>query len=725
MERQKKEKKKVVMPYGLRNKLMAAVAMLLVSSIMMVSSTFAWFTLSTAPEIKGISTSVGANGNLEMALLTSGTDEASSTFADLTKITSAAGDSGKPLNEKNLTWGNLVDLGYTATDATGNYYGLDKIQLMPARLNTTNGTALTTGNPLKTAKYGTDGRVTTVDGQTFSSAKYTTSGFEYSTEANSATYGVRAVGESATLTPQAKGLMNAKADYTTHLNEARSTVQTSLKTNMQGLANAALALVDNSNATLKPDEQTAIKNLLTDMGQALDKIDMAYGDVVRAMVANQVAEAATYDTVMNVLSGKTYSQITKTGEGALNIPAGFNVSALSGTAVATAAGTLATQKQAVDASLASISTPGGNPNYSDMVNQLANTEHMDINGLSLKKPAGNATDEEIAKTVWTKNTEGEGYVINKSALFTSVTSHNGITINMADDSGLFAYVAARVNTNYSASEYIGIKFGGFEIKKEGTSKGVLVTMNTTVTKFDKDANAPDAANKSVTTELAALNAADATGVTNYITDTYGYIIDLAFRTNASGSYLKLATDGMQRIYNGDDASTNAETMGAGSTMTFTSVKVDGKDVMSEAAIIKLMAAIRVVFFDPGDGTTGSGGTIYGIASLDNVQKSEAGVTGKLTLKNATFNAGVMTLNPKAAPGEGGTNENDKLMDLTQNTAARMSVLVYLDGDMVDNSMVANAEQSITGSLNLQFASSADLKPMQNSALKNGTTSTNP
>ena len=41
---------------GVKKKLMGAVCMLLVASIMMVSSTYAWFTLSTAPEITGIST---------------------------------------------------------------------------------------------------------------------------------------------------------------------------------------------------------------------------------------------------------------------------------------------------------------------------------------------------------------------------------------------------------------------------------------------------------------------------------------------------------------------------------------------------------------------------------------------------------------------------------------------------------------------------------------------
>ena len=56
---------------SIKSKLMAAVAMLLVASFMVVSSTYAWFTLSTAPEITGVKTSVGANGNLEIALLDS------------------------------------------------------------------------------------------------------------------------------------------------------------------------------------------------------------------------------------------------------------------------------------------------------------------------------------------------------------------------------------------------------------------------------------------------------------------------------------------------------------------------------------------------------------------------------------------------------------------------------------------------------------------------------
>ena len=78
----------------IKTKLMAAIAMLLVSSIMMVSSTYAWFTLSTAPEVTGIQTSVGANGNLEMALLPES--------GDVKHITSSQGDGGE-------AWANAED----------------------------------------------------------------------------------------------------------------------------------------------------------------------------------------------------------------------------------------------------------------------------------------------------------------------------------------------------------------------------------------------------------------------------------------------------------------------------------------------------------------------------------------------------------------------------------------------------------------------------------------
>lgn len=699
MENQKdKKKKKVLMPFGLRNKLMAAISMLLVSSIMLVSSTYAWFTLSTAPEVKGISTSVGANGNLEMALLTSGDadlNNGENTFADLSKITSAVGDSSAATNnlgKSNLTWGNLVDLSYENATTNKNYYGLDQIKLMPARLNNGTGdafdsTKLVLANPLSTPTYGNDGRVNDLSGKTYFSADYGTEGFKY--VAGKDTYGVRAVGESATLSPQQKGLMAAKISYDANMTLAQRTMQESLAENMQELANAMLALAMGKG--LESEQTAAIDKLLVAMETALDKIDMAYGDVARAYIASQVEDASKYDTLAVAVAGKTYSQIAGMTLDGVTLPTGTD------NALAAAVGELNNQKQSLKDAKDAVA--GETKDYATAMKKLVNTDEVKLNGLKLVKDA-----DHIDETVWKKNADTGALEIDVGKLGGTLSDYNGgIVVEMMDGSGLFAYIG-KVAGNYSASDKIEVIFGEFKFTKnaDGTG-GIQATLKTNA--------APDTTVK--TGYLGNLSAANATNTTNYITDTYGYIIDLAVRTNATNSNLLLASDGVQRVYN-DGKVTNQETMGAGSTMTFKAVKdKDNNDVLSEAQVSELMKTIRVVFFNPDNGT------IYGIAAIDSVAGSDEGYTGKLVLKKYEINTttGVMTLTAK----EDGTDvEKATLMALQQNTATKISVLVYLDGDMVDNSMVANAAQSITGSLNLQFKSDATLVPMENSALRNGT-----
>ena len=102
MEKEKRKKQKVLMPAGIRSKLMAAASMLMVGVIMMVSSTYAWFTLSTAPEVKNISTTVAGNGSLEIALMpTDGT---------FSGITAGAVGSTASVVDKNTKWGNQIIL---------------------------------------------------------------------------------------------------------------------------------------------------------------------------------------------------------------------------------------------------------------------------------------------------------------------------------------------------------------------------------------------------------------------------------------------------------------------------------------------------------------------------------------------------------------------------------------------------------------------------------------
>ncbi len=128
---------------AMREKVFGAVLMLFIAVLTAVSATYAWVTLSAAPEATSIDTTVTANGALEIAL-------ANGTGAAPGK--SAEGDStgaGTPITKANITWGNLVNL----SDLS---YGLANVTLRPAALNGTSGLL---SNPLYGVGYGEDGRV--------------------------------------------------------------------------------------------------------------------------------------------------------------------------------------------------------------------------------------------------------------------------------------------------------------------------------------------------------------------------------------------------------------------------------------------------------------------------------------------------------------------------------------------------------------------------------------
>lgn len=652
---------KVKMPGSMRQKLMAAAAMLLVAAILLVSSTYAWFTLSTAPEITGITTSVGANGNLEMALLQSdnhisGVDK--NTYGDMSKITSAVGDSSAATNDvlkSNITWGNLVNL-------QNEKYGLGKINLLPARLHSVDGKVNVTGSILSTATYGSDGRVIDVTGTTYTSGTFSANG-TWTYDANALTYGVRAIGGNDNLTAQQAGLLAAKNQFSLKLTAAKTTVQNALSANGQNLANAVMLLAMDKSDNLEAEQTQAIDAMLTATETSLKDIDAAYGEVLRAAAASSIADANTYSSALTTLGGKSYSEVAD------SLPEGVTAPA----ALTTAAATLAQQKQAVAAAKAAAESG----NYKDALKALIDAKQVKVNGYN----ATASTGEDHSKDLMV-----DGQI--NSTFFSKMTADGGIIVEMPDGSGVFAYIGS-VAGNYSAATRITVDYHGLRVENMPATMTTIATVDSTVSNAIKD-----------------LTAANATGNTTSLSDTYGYALDMAFRTNAAGSYLKLLTAGTQRIYKD---SANADTLGNGSTMSF---NANGSG-LTDVALSKLMQAIRVGFINPEDGT------IYGIASLDNIGKDGDSLTGELTLKSYSFGEGndngKLKLEQKT---EGTPDEKAKLLDLPQNTAIKLTVLVWLDGDEVDNSMVANAMQSMTGSMNLQFGSSATLNPMNYTPLKN-------
>ena len=624
----------------IKTKLMAAVCMLLVSSIMMVSTTYAWFTLSTAPEVKGITTAVGANGNLEMALLPkNGAMPANST----------TNDGIQAIEARNVTWGNLVDL----SDST--VYGLDKITLFPAELNLDSATNKLAASFLKTPAYGADGRVSKLLENT--SVGYYNAGAQNFTP--NTDFGVRAVGTASGMTDRQLDYRNAQSAGNNAAAHAKTLASQSLTANGSALANIAIEHgMASATESYTVDDVNALKTIVNDLNNSiLPQIEKAYLQYILAYAASAAggadavwtavkaavtAEGATLDSVTAAM-GTLPSELT-TAIGKYNTTKG-NVAAAKGEL-----DQLDTTDSAATFTWTQISTP---------MQKLADTSKMTINGFSVSQ----------VKT-------------NLGEVVSSITAQGGLIVTMTSGAGVYADIADQCG-DFTASVTIEkVEYNGI----------VLNNMAARMT-TDTDLDSVYLAAISAAVGVAGAPAGGAAG-SMPITDMYGYIIDLAFRTNAAESNLLLQVEAKDRIY-GDN--TNDETMGGGSSMTFKATTPD----FSDKQVKDLMSAIRIVFFDPTNNNT-----VIATAKLDaeNATLGADGLTAKLYLYTMDDTGEVKS-------------DDNAIMALTQNQATALSVLVYLDGYLVGNDDVAaTAPTSMTGKLNLQFASSANLVPMDYAAL---------
>ncbi len=104
----------------LKQRLIAATAMLMVSAVMLTSVSYAWFTMSTNPEITGMTATVTANENLEIALdnwyyAGEANGKAENENGGQISVDEASIYNNQPgvqgsTVDNPYTWGNLVDL---------------------------------------------------------------------------------------------------------------------------------------------------------------------------------------------------------------------------------------------------------------------------------------------------------------------------------------------------------------------------------------------------------------------------------------------------------------------------------------------------------------------------------------------------------------------------------------------------------------------------------------
>ena len=644
---------------SIRKKLIAAIAMLLVASFMVASSSYAWFTLSTAPEVKGIQTAVGANGSLEIALNVTGT---------AANITSGVGDSGD-----YTTWGNLIDV-------SANSFGLQNVTLLPARLNFENG-AINPNSPLQTPVYGADGRIEKLDNTI--SGSFNTKENQFMTyDATTAIgkddqnndvvyqnqYGVRAIGNSTAMSAQQIDFFNAQYTIALALSTAQTYTSQSLTIAGGDLANIA---ADKAlGAGTGPYDISNVGNMLAKLEAAVAQLDAA------ALAFCKAEFASTY-------TGDNYST-----ERDAKFTADANLATLVGEVAALSDFWIIRDNiaNAVDAAKNAYTADGFNPaqatyeQVNGVLGGLVDMSTIELNGYTMS--AASANKDKIAADVM----NGKGVIVTLQPKANANGGAEGVYVDMAKLVG-----------NYSAGISVNISAGGLNLT------GVKATMKTAI---------DGAPTVNLATEFAALRAPSASGSTggSIINDLYGYALDLAFRTNAAGSSLMLQTTATDRIYS---TGGSQATQGGGSSMTFTSVSTS----FTTAQVTNLMNHIRIVFTD-------MGGTILAVAGLDTTAATveETEVTAPMKVyDDSTY---VFTDDGKfeaqgsglafAAPNDKGATQ---LLPLTQNEATGISVYVYLDGDYVENSDVANAAASMTGTMNLQFSSSAELKPMSYAPLQ--------
>ena len=635
----------------IKSKLVAALCMLMVSCIMVVSSTYAWFTLSTAPEVTGISTAIGGNGNLEMALLPNGT----SVSEALSQISGV----GASINSQ---WGNLVDL------STG--YGLEKITLNPSTLGTVTDGKLPS-HFLSAPTYGADGRVSgmnnTLMDKAFNNGSFNVGGF-----------GVRAVGTSSGMSAHEMEYRNALVAADNAFDAALAAAKNAVSEGGSSLADLAIKKAnDKTNGSIYTD--TDVQSMVTAYNMVLNTVTKMEEALKLYIIADYLGTTnvteANFDTVHTTMKGLTLDAL---------------ISGNYADGITNAAGMvtkLAALRTDVESKITGLGTlNGGSYDWSKLspyATGLADIDSMELNGNAIAD--------------YMNGTADVGALLNGERQLV-------VNVDKNDSTGIFVEIANFVGTFSTPVVFEKISYGQFNLNN------VSVTMIINATADPYYLNVADGAASAPVD--GAFNSTSAN-----IDSFYGFIIDMAFRTNAADSSLLLQTDAVDRIY--ADNTANPATMGGGSTMTYTATQASGYDVDQ---LKGLMENIRIVLFNP------ETMAIYGYARLD---ASEATVTAG---ENGAFS---VTMPIKMwqigydANGDGEIDNDEAKMErwavdaagkedatitkLVQNTATAVSSLVYLDGKDLTNADVGNG--AITGTMNLQFASSAELKPMEYNDLR--------
>ena len=725
------KEKILAMQKQVTGKLMAAISMLLVSAILMCLTSYAWFILSTAPEVSNLKTTAGANGALEIALQS--TNEAGNGRAE---ITSAVGSSHakNAATVSNTYWGNVVDL----TEG----YGLEHVTLYPSRLKVTPTTvdgktsyAVDTGSILQVPQFGQDGRVTGL----LDATKTHYEGDKFTTGSN---WGVNVLGavsedvgeEDTIVLTYARDIVleQAREKVAAYRAELRDKMETTIAENSMGIMGLFIAYGGNSKLPAPPDTYgIAVKNYVGTM-------EMVVADAAQALRWALLANAAADDKYnsendedMKAL-GALYAAVAQmplTGDNSV-----FSVATENGyTEIADAATAMA-------AAAARVNKAAGLVNKGDLTGaggQLVKFDKTFMYGQYAEKKenvenAMAATLKNFATDQKRKTPENPLGLATEDTVFT--VAHSDPT-----ETNLFSAIA-NVIGDYSGDMSVWLKcveekfldedgepdsrrITSWE-SEDSTEENIVYNTKITYTikatsgmaysDWTEVDNLKDAEGNYINTQQMGvlgqvskqIDGINAPGtiqvkITRSEVTAYGYSIDLAFKSSQNTDLL-LQQLGIARVSSDTTGSDTEDpaTLGGGSTMEFT---VAGD--MTEEQIRGMLQGLYIVFmnFDTG--------AIYKVAALDpasitvNWAAMPVTATGTLALYEPDFGAdGTLSLGSKVG--------DSVITALAEDTELDMTAVVYLSGDAVDSTVFSATQGlSLNGGVNLQFASSTALTPM--------------
>ena len=691
------KEKILAMQKQVTGKLMAAISMLLVSAILMCLTSYAWFILSTAPEVSNLKTTAGANGALEIALQS--TNEAGNGRAD---ITSAVGSSHakNAATVSNTYWGNVVDL----TEG----YGLEHVTLYPSRLNVT-GTQIgdgmsyrvATNSILSAAKFGQDGRLVGLEAAT--KTHYNASGENAGQFTDTSNWGVNVIGFAKTgdtaqdnsytrAYSRANVLAEATQKVATYRTDLRADMENMIKENSVGIFLMLLTIVEPEGGFLTDEMlQSTVNNFIASMNAVL----------------NEASDALRWALLANAAADPLYSSASEDNMKALGtIYKGFLQYPLT--------------SDDPDAVTVQSLAEGRYPELTAAVNAISNAQaRVDWASKIDPKMAMLALVDPTSAYMYGKNGKdgvadqplGEALRYNFDEAEETVTEETIFMVAKNDnllDMKLFSVLASVVG-DYCGMMNVWVGKDMTIVDKAPADAEKWTEMNYDIKATNKQTsaewkNADDLDLADEDTNIGVLgtvykNASSKTAsgdilmpVTRADITAYGYSVDLAFQSSVSTG-LVLQREGIDRV---SGSSGDMRLQGGGSSMTFT---LAGDLTHEQAA--RLLQCVYIVFMDT------RSGTVYKVSAADpaSIETQLDTATAELQLYEPVFAAdGSLSLGARVS--------NGSILNMTKDTAYYVTAVVYLNGDLVDSGMFAPGEAlSLEGTVNLQFASSETLQPM--------------